>query len=109
MSNSWGHAAGTLHPRQIPHEYVDWTDKSKGTVPYRCSSRGCNEPVTHWTSYRYVTGRAGRVSSATKKTCLAHAERFATKYGIEVTQAPAVPTESQAMVSQFLGGPGSGP
>jgi hypothetical protein len=52
-----------------------------------CSmAAGCGEPITHWLRYRYVTGRAGRVSDALRYCCVKHAWRFASKFGIEVTK-----------------------
>lgn len=59
---------------------------------YRCGTRGCTEPVTHFVGYRYVTGRGGRISSNERRACTAHAEKFAKKHGLEM---PDEPTERQ--------------
>lgn len=77
---SWGHAAGRL-------EESDPYYRPLGTQPLVCSWPKCGQPVTHWTSYRYVTGRAGRVSRATKHVCEVHAQRFADKHGLEITDS----------------------
>lgn len=75
MSRSWGHSVRLL-PDDEREMYArhDWS----------CGSRNCNEPVTHMLGYRYVTGRAGRISSAEKRACPKHAEAFAKKYEVEM-------------------------
>lgn len=69
-----------------------------------CSFPKCREITTHWTSYRYVTGRQGRVSHATKRVCEVHARRFAEKHDITISPARPSPTATQAMVTEFLTG-----
>ena len=80
MGSSWGHAAARLDPETID-EHDRWGR--------RCSARRCVEPATHVTSYRYVTGRAGRVSWAERRVCDSHAARFAQRYQVEIGAAPA--------------------
>lgn len=70
-----------------------------------CSTGKCRDRATHLTSYRYVTGRAGRVGSAERAVCTAHAERFAAKHEVEIGPPRAGrQTASQAAISAFLGG-----
>lgn len=45
-----------------------------------CCTRGCRGPATHEGTYRYVTGRAGRVSVARRLLCDTHAASFRAKY-----------------------------
>ena len=99
MSRSWGHAAGVLSDEQ---RYYTW-EREPGQ-PVLCSRPKCSEPVSHWTRYEYVTGQAGRVSHATRKVCAGHAQRFAEKHGIDITDEPPTPTASQAMTGQFFAG-----
>lgn len=73
---SWGHAVWPMG-EQDQRFYA-----SQGWGA--CSTRGCDRPPTHWTNYSYVTGRAGRVSNATRRACGEHAERFAKKHGAAV-------------------------
>ena len=55
-----------------------------GRKPNRCET-----PATHMTGYRYVTGRAGRVSSSEQSRCETHAAAFAAKHGVAMPDAPA--------------------
>lgn len=80
MGRSWDHAVTRLDPDTID-EHDRWGR--------RCSARRCVEPVTHVTGYRYVTGRAGRVSWAELRVCEGHAARFAQRYQVEIGPAPA--------------------
>lgn len=43
-------------------------------------------PATYRHVYSYVTGRAGRVSYATREICADHAAKVAVKYGIDLEQ-----------------------
>jgi hypothetical protein len=80
MSSSWDHAVTRLDPETVD-EHDRWGR--------RCSTRRCAEPVTHQTSYRYVTGRAGRITLAEHQVCDGHAARFAQRHLIEIGPAPA--------------------
>ena len=79
MGSSWGHAV-----RRITEDEAARYAK----LGWACSSGKCREPTTHFTEYSYVTGRAGRTSFATRRACTAHAEAFAAKHEIQVTDAP---------------------
>lgn len=57
----------------------------------RCATNRCVEPVTHQTSYRYVTGRAGRVWVSQRRVCADHAAAFARRHQVEIGPAPARP------------------
>lgn len=74
MSNSWGHAIRRLTDGERDQQY---------RLGYRCSGK-CTEKATFATSYRYVTGRAGRVSWAERYACDTHAQRFAAKHDLEL-------------------------
>lgn len=56
---------------------------------YTCTTRGCDEPITHFVGWRYVTGKGGRVSSTERGRCLAHAESFAKKNSLEMPVEPS--------------------
>jgi len=100
--SSWGHTLRRLtdaETAQLRARDAWW--ETSGLEPpaarYRdtaCRIRGCVEPATHEGSYRYVTGRAGRVSWARRLLCDRHADRFRAKHHPEPGQpsghAPAV-------------------
>lgn len=52
-----------------------------------CRSPRCEAPAAFQSSYQYVTGRAGRVSTARKLLCEEHAAKFRAKYA--PTEVPA--------------------
>lgn len=71
-----------------------------------CSTGKCSAQPTHRTSYRYVTGRAGRIQTAERAVCIAHAQRFAAKHNLEIGEPQAQQvTASQAAISAALAGP----
>lgn len=80
MSSSWDHAVTRLDPTTVD-EHDRWGR--------RCSTSRCTEPVTHVAGYRYVTGRAGRVSWAERRVCEDHAARFAQRYQVDIGATPA--------------------
>jgi|GEM_PF-6625045 len=50
--------------------------------PLRCSAPRCQEPPNYYGRYDYVTGRRGRITTASRYYCLAHAEAFARTHGL---------------------------
>jgi hypothetical protein len=73
---SWGHEI-----YQLPeNEAIDFDARG-----YRCGTGGriCGGIAAFFTTYRYITGRAGRVSDARKLACANHARRFAIKHDID--------------------------
>jgi hypothetical protein len=80
MSGSWDHAVVRMDPEAVD-EHDRWGQ--------RCSARRCVEPVTHVTSYQYVTGRVGRVARAERRVCCDHAARFARRHQVEIGSVPA--------------------
>ena len=101
MSNSWGHEARRLTEAEIAR--LERQDEHSAQVFGRegydynrtCKTPRCAEHATHEIRYSYVTGRAGRVSWAAKNICTGHAEKFAAKHGIEITDAPPQEHASQ--------------
>lgn len=86
MSNSWGHTVNFASKKDAP-----WLDE--GSL---CVVRGCPHTIAFRTTYRYVTGRAGRVSRADRYICEEHARKFATKHKIEMPAAqPLAPGERE--------------
>ena len=57
--------------------------------PYQCGTLRCTASPTLVCSYRYVTGRAGRVTRADREYCQQHAEAFAKKNGVALPEAQA--------------------
>jgi hypothetical protein len=52
-----------------------------GGEPLTCSARHCQEPPNYYARYDYVTGRRGRITTASRYYCQAHAEAFARRHG----------------------------
>jgi len=73
-SRSWGHAIRPL----TEQEQASNARSGRAT----CGTGRCTEQATHLTTYKYVTGRAGRVSSASRHVCTAHADTFAAKHDL---------------------------
>jgi hypothetical protein len=93
MSNSWGHALEQLSVQRLFDlaRSDARTEARGGTYFYGTCTIGRvthNEPATYVSSYNYVTGRAGRVSWASKRICADHAVRFAAKHGLDINAAP---------------------
>lgn len=101
-SKSWGHAAGVLPDTDRGYAFRDAGQDR--WIHFQCAAPKCAEPVTHWTSYRYVTGKAGSVSHATRKVCEHHAQQFASRQGIGISSEPPRPTATQTIIGQFLAG-----
>ncbi len=72
MSSSYAHTVTRMKPDDIElFERQGW----------KCSSKCPNKPE-YFISYKYVTGRQGRVTWADKRVCAVHAEKFARKHGL---------------------------
>ena len=85
MSNSWGHTLQRISDEErakLSHE----PGCTCGCRRYKSCTLGRMdhlEPAAYRFTYSYVTGRAGRVSYATKNLCESHAAKAAKKYGID--------------------------
>ena len=90
MSRSWGHAVHRLADAEMAR-----MEQMAGTYYGTCRALKCQEPVTHITQYSYVTGRHGRTSWSERRVCTGHAEKFAAKHGIEITEG--LPPREHAM------------
>jgi hypothetical protein len=108
--SAWGHALRRLPMADVARA-SEMVDYGYGRGPERrqaCSAGGrpCAAPVAFAFSYRYITGRAGRVSWAEKWICQQHAERTAKRWGLELpTEAVEGPKHaSEIAVEQMLGG-----
>ena len=90
MGNSWGHTLRALTEDEL---YGYTFDHDRGVMVLdrskvrTCGSPRCDEPISFEGTYQYVTGRAGRLSYARRRLCVAHAEKFRAKY--EPTVIPA--------------------
>jgi hypothetical protein len=99
MSRSWGHAVGVLsdsiraqYRRQGELERARWGSELRGSSDV-CRTGKCEEFVSHVVRYKYITGRAGRVSDCERLVCGMHAEKFAHRYDIDFSAAPIVSRE----------------
>lgn len=105
MSSAYGHYVRLLtnderayrqreHERRVREYEAGERYSSFGARFYYSCGQGrganrCDEPAVYMTGYRYVTGRAGRVSSAERHRCERHAAAFARKHGLELPTAPS--------------------
>lgn len=89
-SKSWGHAISVL-PRGAPQRR------------HPCAAR-CDQIATHLAVYNYVTGRAGRISFASRGLCDLHAERFRAKHGLPEPEVAAAPRHA---LERLIGGDAS--
>lgn len=53
-------------------------------MKYTCASPRCSEAPRYGCAYDYVTGRSGRVSTSVRSLCLAHAQVFADRNGVQL-------------------------
>jgi hypothetical protein len=72
-SRSWGHAMRPL---------TEDEKQLRARQGWTCTRPRCREAATHQTTYSYVSGRGGRVTSADRPVCAPHAAAFATRYGL---------------------------
>lgn len=109
MSRSWGHEVRRLAEAEIAEN--ERRDKHSAEVfgrdDYRyntlCRMPKCKESATHQVRYSYVTGRAGRTSWAAKDVCTGHAEKFAAKHAVEITDAPPREHATQQAIRAAFG------
>jgi hypothetical protein len=83
------------------------TEARGGTYFYGTCTLGRvthNEPATYVSSYNYVTGRAGRVSWASKRICAQHAEQFAAKHGIDLASVATQAERPKHALGRLLDG-----
>jgi hypothetical protein len=85
-SSAFGYALTRLgaDAYDTPERVPDWHDASREVWRPCCTDRKCDGRPEFIASYRYVTGKAGRVSSQRRYVCQAHAEAFAKKHGLEL-------------------------
>jgi hypothetical protein len=88
---TWDHAARRLTPAEIDR-FDRWGDVC-GASPK------CQQQATCMLSYSYITGRAGRGSTAHKRACDGHANKFAAKHGITIADAPAVEPRTPGVIA----------
>jgi hypothetical protein len=93
MARSWGHRLLAIEPRSV--ERARKAAEEKGYACWgTCSGPKCREFAEYTGEYRYVTGRAGRVTTASRPYCPQHAKRFAEKH--ELGRLPVDPEKSAA-------------
>jgi hypothetical protein len=78
-AKSWSH---TIGPVAFDVAASDARRAGVGMRPNCCSGRGCEATPVATSTYRYVTGRGGRVTTAERHLCAAHAARFAARHGL---------------------------
>lgn len=69
MSNSWGHSLRLLKRGEEKYWFGE-----------KCTAPKCQNKSEFVASYKYITGKAGRVSQAEKPLCREHAHKYAVKY-----------------------------
>ncbi len=96
MGNSWGHTLERLSDERIT-EMAHAKACDCGCRRRRLCVMGRLDhqaPATYLATYNYVTGRAGRVSWASKHICDDHAAKFAAKHGIDLASVPVLAERS---------------
>ena len=101
MGNSWGHTLAPLTEAELGERNrwaIDYAAcHPESPLPTRpdhdaegrrlCTASGkCRNTAAWWGTYRYVTGRAGRVSTATKALCDDHAAKWRSNHGAVVLE-----------------------
>lgn len=69
-----------------------------------CGGPKCGKPIAYVASYRYVTGRAGRVSTSEKFLCEDHGRKFAAKNNLDAPD-PTAPGTAKSVTqgrSEFI-------
>lgn len=111
MSHSWGQAIRSLTAEERARYYptgprprpvwnamsdADWvaSEPERQARERHCSVR-CPNEIAFVTSYRYVTGRAGRISFQERRVCHEHGARFAAKYGLVLPDPDVTGTRAQ--------------
>lgn len=69
---------------------------------FSCVAGRCTCPAVYRTTYRYVTGRAGRTSTAEKPACLEHGTKFAARHGLVL---PAAEATAYEIIEAYQTGP----
>lgn len=89
-SRSWGHALLTERTvanylRCDAEGHPAYERQTPATCKLSCSalSHTAKMPAVAWATYRYVTGRAGRVTDRDVPVCSEHAQKFANRHGIQ--------------------------
>lgn len=103
--SSFGHRIGSATQRDRDLYNLPRTWALGVSPPCGCFWPKCRKPeVVYVCSYRYVTGRAGRVSVNEKFYCEAHGRKFATKHGLEAPDPSIVGVSKSASEqrSQFI-------
>lgn len=97
MSSAFGHAI-VVSERPAKRVLATPPAPTDGReVPWRTPPREiwrpgcayCDQEPRYVASYRYVTGRKGRVTSRVQSLCEEHGRRFAEKHGLELPELPA--------------------
>jgi hypothetical protein len=115
MSNSWDHTLEQLSVHELfrlaRHDLKFAAKFGDGYRTHGMCSIGRTshqEPACYEHSYRYVTGRGGRLSWAAKLVCADHAAKVANKYGIDLARVPTQRRRhkhaSEQMFDQLIGG-----
>jgi hypothetical protein len=120
VGRSWGHTLTPFTAEETARRddwAVRWYQEHPGnTAPDHdaegrllCAVSGkCRNLAAWWGTYHYVTGRAGRVSTATRAMCDSHAARWRREHGAVDREPTGRPqTASQAIIGQLLDGEGS--
>jgi len=93
MSSSYGHSVRLLtaeelaelqarYDRDIAWSKANYPDRPmpeyylNGNYSTKCSYAKCPEKARYRLTYQYVTGRAGRTTTAEKNICEKHAEKY---------------------------------
>lgn len=82
MSGAFNHKVWRLTPKDLA-DVCSARGGDSEPARMRCGAPNCQTPFTCFASYRYVTGRAGRVTRSVREYCDRHAAAFAKKNNLE--------------------------
>ena len=85
QSTSFGHKVEALADDEARH----WSGNPDVKGPRWNCAKCDGPPAVYATSFRYVTGRAGRTTDRWQAVCLNCAAVFAAKHGLTLPEVPA--------------------
>lgn len=94
MSKSWGHTLRAMTSAEIAHH---------AEQGYFCGAGKCRKAPAWWGVYSYVTGRAGRVTTAFRPMCDQHATDWKRKNEAADGLPGRVPTAAERAFHQIAG------
>lgn len=87
---AWGHTVEAMSPEQAAR-YRELRQQTTKWRQWACVVPRCLRVAQYRVTYRYVTGRGGRVSQARREYCREHAALFSTRHGLTMPAEEPTP------------------